>query len=155
MSEDARVEQTIRLAAGTETVFRYLTDPGLMSRWIGRNVRLAAEPGGELRIDVNGIDVVRGEILEVQPERKLVFTWGWENPGSRLPPGSSVVEITLERDGEETILHLLHRDLRPEDRAEHDKGWAHYLDRLSIAVTGGEPGPDPIGDSSYRHGYPS
>lgn len=154
MSGELRVERTVRLAAGADTVFRFLTSSTMMERWIGREVRIEAEVGGTLRIDVNGVDVVRGEVLEVEPERKLVFTWGWEDPGSRLPPGTSVVEITLHPDGEETLLHLVHRDLRAEDLPEHEKGWVHYLDRLAVAVAGGDPGPDPIGESSYRHGFP-
>jgi hypothetical protein len=26
--------------------------------------------------------------------------------------------------------------------ASHDQGWAHYLDRLAVAASGGDPGPD-------------
>jgi hypothetical protein len=27
-------------------------------------------------------------------------------------------------------------------RANHNKGWAHYLDRLTIVAAGRDPGPD-------------
>lgn len=32
------------------------------------------------------------------------------------------------------------------ERANHEKGWNHYLRRLVVAAAGGDPGPDkPLG----------
>jgi hypothetical protein len=28
--------------------------------------------------------------------------------------------------------------------ANHEKGWIHYLGRLSVAASGRDPGPDPF-----------
>jgi hypothetical protein len=53
------------------------------------------------------------------------------------------VEVTLEPDGEGTLLRLLHRGLSGEALLEHRKGWDHYLARLALAAAGGDPGPDP------------
>jgi len=61
-----------------------------------------------------------------------------------LPPGSSTVEVTLEPDGEATIVRLRHRGLPDEPSAGlHEKGWHHYLGRLKVAGAGADPGPDP------------
>lgn len=148
------IDRTIRLNARPETVFRFLTEPSYMRRWIGLRIELEPRPGARLRIDINGIDRVSGEILEIIPNRKVAFTWGWEEPEGRLAPGFSVVEITLTPDGDATILRLRHHDLRKEDYEEHEKGWKHYLDRLAIAVSGGDPGPDPMAEPTVRHGFP-
>ena len=83
-----------------------------------------------------------GEYVLVEPPSRVVFTWGWEgNPD--LPPGSTTVEITLVPDGDGTIVRLRHGGLPDDDwREQHVGGWRRYLDRLTVAGAGGEPGPD-------------
>ena len=39
---------------------------------------------------------MRGEYVEVIPNRRVVFTWGWDAPGAAVGPGGSTVEIELE-----------------------------------------------------------
>ncbi|WP_329404757.1 SRPBCC domain-containing protein [Streptomyces melanogenes] len=52
-------------------------------------------------------------------------------------------EVTLEPDGEDTLLRLVHTGLpSPEACAGHSEGWHHYLDRLAVRARGGDPGPD-------------
>ena len=43
--------------------------------------------------------VVIGEYLEVDPPNRVVFTWGFEGTEPFVEPGSTRVEVTLERDG--------------------------------------------------------
>jgi uncharacterized protein YndB with AHSA1/START domain len=137
------VERQVRIAARPDTVFRFLIDPDRMLRWMGSGVALDPRPGGIYRVDVNGRDVARGEFVEVVPPSRVVFTFGWEG-GGPLPPGSTTVEISLEPDGEGTIVRLRHSGLPREAREQHAQGWEHYLGRLAIAVGGGDPGPDPL-----------
>ena len=61
---------------------------------------------------------VRGDgwatrFLQVDPPRRIVFTWGWEIERSPLPPGTSVVEVELIPQGDATLIRLTHRDLPP------------------------------------------
>jgi hypothetical protein len=60
-----------------------------------------------------------------------------------VPPGSSLIEIDLiERDGG-TLLRMTHSGLPTEEQAAaHAKGWAHYLERLTVAAAGRDPGTD-------------
>jgi uncharacterized protein YndB with AHSA1/START domain len=64
-----------------ETVFRYFTDPARMVQWKGIGATLEARPGGVYRVDINGRDVIRGRYVEVDPPRRVVFTFGWEANG--------------------------------------------------------------------------
>ncbi|CAN5232215.1 hypothetical protein BH18ACT5_BH18ACT5_10170 [soil metagenome] len=83
----------------------------------------------------------RGEFVELIPDHRVVFTWGWiDHPG--LSPGSSTVEIDLTSEGEGTLLKPTHRGLPPDEVATHVTGWNHYTSRLAITAEGGEPGPD-------------
>jgi uncharacterized protein YndB with AHSA1/START domain len=138
------VEREIRIAARPEIIFPFFTDPQQMVRWKGIEATLDPRPGGIYRVVINGRAIASGRYLEVEPPRRIVFTWGWEGDGHSLPPGSSTVEVTLEPDGDGTLLRLVHRNLSPEMRELHRHGWDHYLARLVVATGGGDPGPDPM-----------
>lgn len=132
----------VHIAASPETIFPFFTDPEKMARWKGRSVRAEARPGGEYRLEVNEGAIAVGEYVEIDPPRRVVFTWGWE--GSPLvPPGSSTVEITLTPEGDGTLVTLQHRDLPESEIAPHGEGWDHFLPRLVDVAQGKGPGPDP------------
>jgi uncharacterized protein YndB with AHSA1/START domain len=137
------VEREIRIEAPPDVVFKFFVDPEQMVRWKGVEATLDPRPGGVYRVNVTGQDVVRGEYVEVLPNERVVFTWGWEGEGNPVPPGASTVEITLVPDGRATIVRLRHHGLPggPEDR--HAEGWDHYLARLALAAGGNDAGPDP------------
>jgi uncharacterized protein YndB with AHSA1/START domain len=122
-------------------VFPYLIDAELVVRWMGDWAELEPNAGGKLAIDINGVPI-RGEYLIVDPPHRVVFSWGVAG-SDVLAPGSTTVEIVLRPDGDGTVLELAHRDLPPEQLAQHDTGWRHFLERLVVAAAGGDPGPDP------------
>jgi uncharacterized protein YndB with AHSA1/START domain len=132
-----------RIAASPATVFSFFSDVTRWLRWQGVEADIELEPGGVFRMNVRGDGFASGTFLEVVPERRLVFTWGWEEESLGVPPGSTVVEIELEPDGDGTFLRLTHRGL-PSDAVEvHREGWEHYTSRLMVIAEGGDPGPDP------------
>jgi uncharacterized protein YndB with AHSA1/START domain len=131
----------IDLAAPIGEVFRHLTDPAAMIRWMGQHAVLEPVPGGAFEVDINGIPV-RGRYLEVDPPRRVVVTWGVAgSPG--LPPGATEVEFTLTATQAGTHLRLVHRKLPPDQASIHSTGWNHFLPRLTLAAAGTDPGPDP------------
>src|SRR5690348_18456450 len=68
MSEDGSFETTVDLNAPVQEVFRHLTDPVAMVRWMGQHATLEPAPGGAFEVDINGVPV-RGCYLEVDPPR--------------------------------------------------------------------------------------
>jgi uncharacterized protein YndB with AHSA1/START domain len=141
------VEREVAIAASPETVWEFLVDPAKATRWMGETASFDARPGGEYRVGVIPGHTARGEFVELDPPRRLVFTWGWE-PGADgpnpVPPGSSTIEIELVPEGEGTLLRFAHRDLPSQETADsHAHGWDHYLARLATAAPGGDPGVDP------------
>ena len=138
----------LAIAAAPETVWEFLVDPVKLARWKGfPATAFDPTPGGRYRIEIVPGHVASGEFVELERPRRLVYTWGWEPDGDGpnvVPPGSSTVEIELVADGEGTLLRFTHRDLPSRDSADrHALGWDHYLDRLSVLASGGDPGPDP------------
>ncbi len=148
-AETASLRREVAIAASPETVWEYLVDPEKAVRWWGLSATFDARPGGVFRMDVISGSTASGEFVEVDPPRRLVYTWGWESGGGGpevVPPGSSTVEIDLVPDGEGTLLRLVHRGLGSAAAVEgHGAGWDHYLGRLAVAAAGGDPGPDPWG----------
>jgi uncharacterized protein YndB with AHSA1/START domain len=131
-----------RIQAAPADVYAYLTDAAKWKRWQGSDATLDPRVGGVFSVLMaNGLNA-RGEFVELVPDRRVVFTWGWigyEN----LPPGSSIVEIELRADGDATVLVLTHGSLPEEELPQQRMGWTHYLPRLAVAAAGGEPGEDP------------
>ena len=129
--------------ARPETLFEYFTDPAKYTRWMGLEAVLDARPGGIYRVRVPQGRYAVGEFVEVDPPRKVIFTWGWEGD-PLVPPGSSTVTITLTDSGDGTLLRLRHDGLPdPTSIALHTEGWGRYLGRLETAGRGDDPGPDP------------
>ena len=146
--QDEAVEREVRIAARPETVFEFFTDPEKQVLWMGRRAELDARPGGIYHVEINDQATARGEFLEVEPPGRVVFSFGWEGQQAGqgehgVPPGSSRVEVTLEPEGDGTLVRLRHYDLPEQAREMHGQGWQLYLDRLQIAASGGDPGPDP------------
>jgi uncharacterized protein YndB with AHSA1/START domain len=140
------VEHEIRVAASPDSVFEYFTDPAKMVAWMGTEATLDPRPGGVCRVNPSGQAAMLGEFVEVDRPRRIVFTWGWETAQFKTPPRSTLVEVSLTPDGEDTVVRLAHLRLKPELVALHRAGWDHYLPRLALAAAGADPGPDPWRD---------
>jgi uncharacterized protein YndB with AHSA1/START domain len=144
--ETTSVEREITIAASPETIWEFLVDSNKATRWMGTSASLDPRPGGAYRVQVIPDNTAVGEFVELDPPRRLVYTWGWEAGGvSSLPPGSTTIEIELIPDGDGTRMLFAHRDLpTAEEVRNHSRGWAHYLGRLEAVASGGNPGPDPM-----------
>jgi uncharacterized protein YndB with AHSA1/START domain len=131
----------VDLPASPEEVFRHLTDPAAMVRWMGQHATLEPIPGGAFQVDINGVPV-RGQYLVVDPPRRVVVSWGVAD-STDMPPGATEVEFTLTPTPAGTRLRLVHRGLSAGQEEIHATGWRHFLPRLAVAAAGGSPGADP------------
>ena len=138
----AEAVKEITIAASPETVFAYLIDSERMVQWMGTEAMLQPTPGGEYRVLCGGANPSAGHFVEVVPNERVVFTFGWDVPGHPIPAGSTKVEITLTPVGDSTLLRLVHRGLPDDAVADHLKGWDYYLGRLVQVGNGKDPGPD-------------
>ena len=137
----AELVREIVIDATPETIWPFLIDPDKYVGWIGA-AKIDARPGGTYEVLVGGKHPSAGEFVEVVPMEKIVFTFGWDEKDHPIPPGSTTIEISLHPEGDKTLVRLVHSGLPADAVDDHGKGWAHYLERLSVVSIGGDPGLD-------------
>jgi uncharacterized protein YndB with AHSA1/START domain len=134
------------LPAPVDQVFDMFTDPRRLVRWIGLSADLQPRPGGRFRFEITPGQFCEGQYVIVDWPHRLVFTWGWTDPGFGLPPGTSRVEVTLAPSGDcayRTRLRLVHTGLAGDLGVLHEDGWSRFLARLAATAAGGEPAAYP------------
>jgi uncharacterized protein YndB with AHSA1/START domain len=138
----AELVREIMIDASPETIWPFLIDPDKHVAWQGTVADIDPRPGGRYRVLVAGRFQAAGQYVEVVPNEKVVFSFGWDQEGHPVPAGSTTVEISLHPEGDKTRVRLVHRDLPDDAISDHGHGWELYLGRLAVAATGGDPGPD-------------
>lgn len=132
---DHSLERTVTIRARRETVFRYFTDSERFAAWWGPGSTIDARPGGAVHIRYpNGV-LASGEVVEVVPNERVVFTYGYEDPAKPLRPGASRVTVTLRDVPEGTFLRLRHDLPDAVTRDEHVQGWRYQLAVFANVVT--------------------
>jgi uncharacterized protein YndB with AHSA1/START domain len=120
-----------------ENVWHAWTAPEALKRWFGPDegkVSLAETDvpvGGRYRVIFHTLDGeqhdVGGVYREVQPNRKLVFTWAWKS----TPERESLVTLTFRPTGRGTEFNLLHEQFfDAAARDQHESGWTGGLGKL-------------------------
>jgi uncharacterized protein YndB with AHSA1/START domain len=144
-TESTAVERELAIDASPETVWEFLVDPDKATRWMGTTAKLDPRPGGVYYCEVIPGHTAKGEFVEVDPPRRLVYTWGWEKSTQEgaVTPGSTTIEIELVPNGKGTTLRFRHELPSAAAAESHANGWDHYLERLVIAARGDNPGEDP------------
>lgn len=137
-ADDLRLERLI--AAPPEELFRLWTTPELLVTWWGPDGvdipehALDIRPGGAWRTTMRQPSgtrhTVSGTYLEIDPPRRLVFTWAWEDAAG-VRGHETVVDVRFEAapGGTRLVLHQA-RFLDRESRDLHQYGWSSSFDCL-------------------------
>jgi len=133
---------TRRLNAAPAKVYAARTDPQKIIRWFGRSdarpdsfqADIDARIGGRFRVSFS-TDAeyyeVGGVYREVVANARLVFSWAWHS----TPERESLVTVSLQPDGDGTLLELTHEQLfNQAARDGHERGWMGSLDELQKYV---------------------
>jgi len=132
-------------AAPPEKVFRAWTEPATLKRWSAPGDMTAPlaevdlRVGGRYRIHMQAPDgtmhIVMGVYREVEPPRKLVYTWQWEN---KAGAGETLVTVEFLNRGGRTELVLTHeRFPTAAERDSHEQGWTGCLEKLAGVLPAG------------------
>ncbi|MBO1015714.1 SRPBCC domain-containing protein [Achromobacter sp. SD115] len=139
--ESAPIELRLkrRFDAPVERVWRAWTDPQALMRWFGpaetRKV-LRAETdvrvGGAYEVGFATEDGLEhhasGHYREVEPQRRLVFTWAWRD----TPAEVSLITLEFTPAGSGTELAFLQTPFVDQaTRDSHQHGWSGALERLA------------------------
>ena len=131
---ETSLQMTRNINASVAEVYSAWTDPGKMVQWMGpgevtcESVDIDLNVGGKYRIHMKSNEcehpIAVGVYKEIDPEKKLVFTWAWE--GSDMP--DTLVTLTFAAEGAGTTLTLLHEGF-PEQAVtdKHTEGWEGCL----------------------------
>ncbi|WP_427131206.1 TIGR03086 family metal-binding protein [Pseudarthrobacter sp. S9] len=133
--------KTVFIPVDPDVAFALITEPERLRRWKAVAARVDLRIGGEYRLTVTPGHSAMGTFTEIEPGKRIVYTWGWEGDG-QLPPGASTVTVNLEAVDGGTTVQLIHEGLTPEQEAGHAEGWNHFLERLVLLATSGDAGPD-------------
>lgn len=121
-----RLDRSLVIQARRETVFEFFTDTPHWAAWWGTGSTIDARPGGRMLIrHPNGVEV-SGQVLEIDPPERIVFTYGYAS-GQPIPPDGSRVTIRLDRHPQGTLLQLTHEFADVQPRDEHVQGWRFQL----------------------------
>ncbi|HTR86328.1 MAG TPA: SRPBCC domain-containing protein [Reyranella sp.] len=142
--------------AAPERVFAAWTNPEQFGQWFGPvgmktvDCAIDARVGGAWRLMGEGKDIpgrepgagtvrptVSGRYLEVEPPKRLVFTWAWhERDDFASPRGQeSVVTVLFNAVGDRTEMVFTQAVLKDEEAlAAHRRGWTESFDKLGAFV---------------------
>src|SRR6267143_359812 len=133
-SPGGTIVKAITLDAPVERVYRAFTQRRDLEQWLAEPYEVDARAGGEWGFGQKADGMTTsGKFLEVVPNRRLVYTWGFTvfDPKTRkgVPHWSeekpTKVTITFERAGKGTKVTIQHEGF-PEGAAEfwpHEVGW--------------------------------
>ena len=123
-----------------EKVWRAWTDPQALKQWFGPSGRhqpvavadVDLRVGGRFRLVFGGPDgdehEAAGVYKEVQPHRKLVFTWCWPRT---TPDRISQITILLRAEGNGTDMEFRHEQFfDAAARDGHLRGWSETFGKL-------------------------
>ena len=127
------LERTMTIGAPPATVFRFFTDTPRWAAWWGAGSTIDPRPGGRVLIVYPGGHQAAGEVVEVSPPSRIVFTYGYVS-GTPIGPGESRVTIELQAQGNGTRLHFTHEVPTAEVRDHHVQGWRYHLSVVANVV---------------------
>jgi uncharacterized protein YndB with AHSA1/START domain len=121
--------------AAPDQVFAAWVEADRLATWwwpqlAGTTYDVDARPGGAYRIQGPAIGAtVSGVYTEVDPPRRLVFSWVWQDDGEPAS-GADTVVVTFEPDGDATTVTVDHASAEHVPDGGAEQGWSDVLDRL-------------------------
>ena len=150
-----RIERTFQAPA--QAVFDAWTSEEVMRRWWHAEhdwetseASVDLRVGGEVRVVMRdpGEDAEYGgggRYTEIDPPRRLAFTWLWDDNPTRM-----LIEIDFEEADGATTVRFTHSGLWDEEAVRsHDGGWSRAFDNLDRTLAHAAP---VIGVSGRRRG---
>ena len=117
------IKKHYHIKATAEDIFTALTNPLTIEIWSGASAVMEPVAGTEFSLwdgDITGIN------LEIEPGKKIVQEWYFEDEEDSLPEDKSIVTIKLHIEGNSTDVELLHINIPDEAFDNIVDGWDRY-----------------------------
>ena len=85
------LNRTIEIGARRATVFRFFTDSARWARWWGDGSSIEPRVGGAVKIRYPDGTTASGVVRELEPDRAIAFSYGYDDPDKPIAPGGSLV----------------------------------------------------------------
>jgi uncharacterized protein YndB with AHSA1/START domain len=149
MTEHPTLTMERTFDAPAERVFDAFTSEEVLRRWFHAGhdwetpeASIDLRVGGELRLVMRNPHEgenygARGRYTEIDPPRKLAFTWLWDEDLER-DQVEQLIEIEFRESDGRTTMRFIHRDLWDEEEVRsHEGGWTNAFDNLQREVESG------------------
>jgi len=137
-----RMERTFDAPA--QAVFDAWTNEEVIRRWFHAGhdwettvAEVDLRVGGEVRVVMRDPHEDAeygggGRYTEIDPPRRLAFTWYWDDNDTR-----QLIELDFDEADGVTTVRFTHSDLWDEEAVRsHERGWSTAFDNLERALTG-------------------
>jgi uncharacterized protein YndB with AHSA1/START domain len=127
----------------TAKLWKALLDPEFTRQyWVETTQESEWKPGSSWQINIpDGRIADSGEVLEIEPEKRLVLKWRNEFIPEMHADGYSRMTYELEQQGDTVKLTLVHEIDKPDSKliAGVSNGWPAILSSLKSLLETGEP----------------
>jgi uncharacterized protein YndB with AHSA1/START domain len=139
---DSRFVYVTYIRTTTEKLWRALIEPEFTRQfWCDTRQECEWKPGASWRLMIpDGRVGDSGEVIEIEPGRRLVLKWRNEFIPEMRADGDSRLTYELEQQGEAVKLTLIHESDKPGSKLIEgvSRGWPHILASLKSLLETGE-----------------
>ena len=140
--ENSQPDEARTMIITTERHFEFTAEQ-VYAAWVGEDTLVApvtriekdVRLGGHYRLFVQTDDftaVMQATYLEIQPNRKLVYSWEWNDDGEETR-----VEVNFIPQGNGCLVKLAHGEFQKQESFDrHAFGWENYFDGLVKQLKG-------------------
>jgi uncharacterized protein YndB with AHSA1/START domain len=135
MTETKSVVVEREFAHAPDKLWRALTQPHLIEEWLMKN-DFAPKVGHKFNLRGDWGGVLDCEVLEVEPNRTLAYTWDFEHDDAAFAL-KSVVTFTLTPTATGTHLRMEQEGFRPDQKQAFGgahAGWKQFFAKLDEVV---------------------
>ncbi len=132
------VRRTFGIRSSPSRVFRALTVPGQLTRWLCESAEISCRTGGPYRFVFPGGWEHTGTLARYVPGRSITFRWSWNG----VPLKGTLFRLTVKPADGGSLLTVVHSGFPRKEKwvdlyGITEWGWTYYVMNLkSVLETG-------------------
>lgn len=132
------VDHRYFIRASPDAVFRAITDPQSLTKWLCDRAELMPKKGGTYLLGWNDGPTHTGKVTDFRKGRRISLAWNW--PGVSLEGTIFSLSVSAEKEG--TILVVKHTGFPKSERwadlyGGAEWGWAYFAMNLKSLLESG------------------